>query len=152
MRQQRQAQGKALFKDEVLKRNGAYPRVDPRALEGHRKCSVDSNGFWITLEVVRKGWGSRERQVVGTMECRWRKPRGAKGWNSGAKVCAFICIPPAGWLGMEPARRQWRQEEGRCLGSDAIELWLAVQSHIPSLAPRGTGCGGGTAAELGRAG
>lgn len=33
---------------------------------------------------------------------RWRKPRGAKGWNTEVKVCAFICIP-----GKRTGRRAW---------------------------------------------
>lgn len=49
-------------------RNGDLSKSGSKVLEGDRKCSVGSNGFWSTVEVERKGWGSREGQVVGTLE------------------------------------------------------------------------------------
>lgn len=66
-----------------------------RVLEGHRKCSVDSNGFWITLQVERKDGASGRGRLWGHWNAagnRWRKPRGEKGWNTEVKPSAFIRI------------------------------------------------------------
>lgn len=75
---------KSFMRRRDFKEEQSLSKSGSKVLEGHRKRSVDSSGFWISLEVERKGWGSRERQD-GMEE--------AKGCEHRGEAVCFICVP-----------------------------------------------------------